>query len=94
MEIWVEFVGIPRLLAGVQEVTLSLPAGASYREVLRQLALRFPALDGQVIDADGAKLFPENKIALNGKRILTESELDLSPQDGDRLVILSVLAGG
>lgn len=94
MNILVEFAGISRVLTGVRDLPLSLAPGASYRDVIRQLGLRFPTLVGQVIQHDGETLFPENKIALNGKRILPDSALDTSPDDGDRLTLMSILAGG
>lgn len=94
MNILVEFAGISRVLTGVRDVTLTLAPGTSYREIIRQLGIRFPALVGQVIVPDGTALFPENKLALNGKRILPESEMDASPNEGDRLTLMSILAGG
>lgn len=94
MNILVEFAGISRVLAGVRDLPLSLDPGASYRDIIRQLGLRFPALVGQVIEPDGETLFPENKIALNGRRMIQNSEMDASPGEGDRLTLMSLLAGG
>ncbi len=92
--ILVEFTGIARVLTGVRDVSLASDPGTTYREIIRQLGIRFPVLVGQVIEHDGMSLLPENKIVLDGKRILPESELDTSPCDGDRLTFMSILAGG
>ena len=94
MNVLVEFAGISRVLTGVRDLPLSLEPGTSYRDLIRQLGTHFPALVGQVITSDGDALIPENKIALNGRRMIQESEMDTSPCEGDRLVFMSILAGG
>ncbi len=94
MNILVEFVGVSRVLTGEQNLTLPLAPDSSYRDVIRQLGARFPALIGQVIALDGETLLPENQIALNGKRMLQISEMDASPAEGERLTFMSILAGG
>lgn len=58
------------------------------------LANDYPALKGEVIEKDGKKLIPTNLFSLNGQKILHENNLDFTPNDGDKLILLSLLAGG
>jgi molybdopterin converting factor small subunit len=44
MEIVVEFTGLAKAIAGSQEVTLSIPDGTTYREVVRKLGESYPEL--------------------------------------------------
>lgn len=94
MNVVVEFAGISRVLTGVRDLSCSLEPDTSYRDLICQLGIRFPALVGVVITPDGDALFPENKIALNGKRMIQDSEMDTFLSDGDRLTLMSILAGG
>ncbi|MBN1922552.1 MAG: MoaD/ThiS family protein [Anaerolineae bacterium] len=94
MNVLVEFAGISRVLIGIRDFSLFLEPDTSYRDLIRHLGIRFPALLGVVITSDGESLLPENKIALNGKRMIQDSEMDASPSEGDRLMLMSILAGG
>jgi molybdopterin converting factor small subunit len=94
MKIQIEFTGISRILTGKQECSLTLEPGNSLREIIVALAKQYPALKGEVIDNDGQNLVPTNLFSLNGQKILHENNLDFTPNDGDKLILLSLLAGG
>lgn len=81
-------------MTGKQECVLTLEPGNSIREIINKLANEYPALKGEVIEKDGRKLIPTNLFSLNGQKILHENNLDFTPQDGDKLILLSLLAGG
>lgn len=94
MVILVEFAGVARYFSGVRSTSLDVEPGTSYREIVQIVATHFPNLVGYVIDHGELDLLPENKIVINGQRILPETEMNLSPNEGDRLAFISVLAGG
>lgn len=81
-------------MTGKQDCILTLESGNSLREVIVKLANQYPALKGDVIEKDGRNLVPTNLFSLNGQKILHENNLDFTPQDGDKLILLSLLAGG
>lgn len=94
MKILVELGGISRVLTGVREVPLEVADDTTFRDILAILGTRYPVLIGQVIQPDGTDLFASNMLNLNGRHMLREDQLDESPQDGDRVLLMSVLAGG
>lgn len=94
MNVWVEFTGVARVLTGAHAVPLDLQDGASFQDIVQRLGAAYPALVGQVIQPDGKTLYPSNLLNLNGKRMLKPTQMHESPQDGDHVVVMSVLAGG
>ncbi len=94
MNIWVEFTGVARMLTGTRSVPLDLQDEVSFQDIVQRLGATYPALIGQVIQPDGRTLYPSNLLNLNGKRMLKPTQMHESPQDGDHIVMMSVLAGG
>jgi molybdopterin converting factor small subunit len=94
MRIAVEFLGDARLATQTRQTELEIPPGASYRELVRLLVERFPALIGAVIEEDGETLMPANILNLNGKRTVQSEQFDETLSDGDRVTFMSILAGG
>ena len=54
----------------------------------------YPELVGDVIHPSYASLKASNMLNVNGKRMIQPSQMDECPQDGDRLIMMSILAGG
>ncbi len=94
MQVSVEFNGIFRILTKTSHLTLDLAAGTTFREIIKLLGERYPILAGEVIDPDAGGLIASNALSLNGKRMIQPAELNDAPQEGDRLIFMSVLAGG
>jgi hypothetical protein len=90
----VEFTGISRVLTGQTECPLPLDKNAKMHDVVRMISRKFPSLVGEVIEKDGKSLIPTNLFSINGEQILHEEQLQYQPKDGDRLILLSLLAGG
>lgn len=85
--IQIEFFGIPRQRAGT---AVTMAQGATLREVLTDLAIRFPRLAEACLQED--RLKPGYIANLNGDRFIADPETPLSA--GDALLILSADAGG
>ncbi len=94
IQVLVEFTGISRMLTGRMEYQLPLADGAGMMDVVRAIGCKFPPLVGEVIEKDGESLIPTNLFSVNGKQILHEGQLQYQPKNGDRLILLSLLAGG
>jgi hypothetical protein len=59
------------------------------------LGTRYPGLVGQVIDPADRTLYASNLFNLNGKHMIRPDAMaGEGPHDGDRLILMSVLAGG
>jgi molybdopterin converting factor small subunit len=87
MPVCVELFGIPRARAGVATTTAE---GDCLGDVLADLAARFPELAATCID--GRTLRPGYTVNFDGERFITDPSTRLS--DGDRLLLLSLDAGG
>ena len=94
IQVLVEFTGISRVLTGKTECQLPLAGGAAMMDVVRVIGCKFPPLVGEVIEKGGETLIPTNLFSVNGKQILNEKQMHYQPKDGDRLILLSLLAGG
>ncbi|MBN2005863.1 MAG: MoaD/ThiS family protein [Anaerolineae bacterium] len=94
MNVLVEFTGVARVLAGTQSVSLDLQDRVSFQDIVQHLGATYPVLVGQVIQPDGRTLYPSNFFNLNGKRMLKPTQMHESPQNGDHIVVMSILAGG
>jgi len=94
VRIHVELLGLSRLAAGAKEITLDLEEGTTFRDIVRLLGDRYPKMIGNVIQPDGETLQPPNIFNLNTKRMIQASRMDDSPSDGDRIILMSISAGG
>jgi molybdopterin converting factor small subunit len=94
MRIQMEFLGLSRFAAGVKEIALDLEEGTTFRDIVRMLATRYPAMIGNVIQPDGETLQLPNILNLNAKRMIQANQMDDGPSDGDRIILMSVSAGG
>jgi molybdopterin converting factor small subunit len=94
VRIHLEFLGLSRLAAGAKEIDLELEEGTTLRDIVRLLASRYPKMIGNVIQPDGETLQHPNILNLNAKRMVQASQMDESPSDGDRIILMSVSAGG
>lgn len=94
MQIKVEFSSISRFLTGRKEITLDLRKGANIGDVVSALGKAHPKLLGEIIEKDGKSLIPSNIFSVNGQKIIHESDVLYQPDEGDRLILLSLLSGG
>ena len=94
MKVSVEFNGIFRILTKTSHLTLDLASETTFREIITLLSERYPELSGEVLDSEDGGLIDSNGLSLNGKRMIQPADLDDAPQEGDRLIFMSVLAGG
>jgi hypothetical protein len=93
-QVQIEFTGISRMLTGQSEMTINIRQDTPFSEIVKLLGKKFPSMLGQIIDQNGKEFIASNLFSLNGQRIIQESEMDGSPKEGDRLILISLLAGG
>jgi len=94
MRVHMEFLGLSRFAAGIRGITLDLETGTTFRDIVRLLATRYPAMIGNVIKPDGETLHPPNIFNLNARHMIQTNQMDDSPGDGDRIILMSISAGG
>lgn len=94
MQLTIEFTGIARMLAGKSSEDMTLTDEATYRDVIRRLAKQYPEMIGILIAPGGDDFLSSNMFIINGEMGNPAMMLDEKPQDGDRLVLVSVITGG
>ncbi len=94
MRVNIELLGLARLAAGKKEIALELDEGASFRDIVRRLSEMYPKMIGNVIQPDRENLQPPNIFNLNARRMIQPEQMDESPGDGDRIILMSMSAGG
>jgi sulfur-carrier protein len=66
--------------------------GSTVRELLEDLAARFPALGAQLLENGGVAPFVN--VYLGGEDVRTLQGLDTAVADGQTLILLPAMAGG
>jgi len=94
MKVLVELNGLARELVGGTNVELTLMDGESYQGVVEALAKEKPELVGVLIDSDRKTFLSSNMFIINGDMSQPAMMMDETPQDGDRLTIISPITGG
>lgn len=92
MRLDVEFLGQARRLAQTKECLVDLPDQASFRNLLARLASLYPALVGPVIVPETFDLVSAYILNVDGR--LAVRHLDDPAQDGQRVLLMFVEAGG
>jgi len=92
--IYVEFFGVSRLVTKVKEEAFDLPEGATFRDLVRLLRTRYPKLVREVIQPDSETLRPPNVFNLDGAKMIQPEQMDDELEDQNRIVLMSMSAGG
>jgi molybdopterin converting factor small subunit len=93
-QVLIEFTGISRMLTGQSEMMINFRQGTTFSDIVKSLGQKYPSLVGQIIDKNGSDFIATNLFSLNGQQMIQESEMNGSPKEGDRLILISLLAGG
>lgn len=92
MKLIVEFLGPSRRLAQTRETTLEVADQATFRDVLCQLATRYPALVGTIILPPTFEISPAFMLNIDGRQAV--DDLTAHPAEGQHLIIMVMEAGG
>lgn len=88
----VEFFGVARLLSHTNEISLTLPPGATVSDAIAALADRLPMLVGRVINVDRAGLVDGYACSVNGLDFVRDPRARVA--SGDSIILLAADAGG
>ena len=94
MRIQVEFLGLSRLVSGQKEISLDVEQGTTFRDIVGLLATKYPEMIGNVIRPDCVTLQEPNIFNLNARRMIQSAQMDESPGENDRIILMSMSAGG
>lgn len=94
MKITIEFTGISKAIANTGEIEIEMPAGSTYRDLVKQLAVNYPGLVGILIDQDRETFLSSNMFVINGDLAYPAMIMENSPADGERISLMSVITGG
>jgi molybdopterin converting factor small subunit len=94
MKVEVEFLGLSRLVTGKRQVSLELEGPATFRDIVRELGTAYPELIGNVIRSDKQTLQEPNIFNLNARQMIQAKQMEQPLSDGDRVILMSMSAGG
>jgi molybdopterin converting factor small subunit len=94
MQVRVEMLGLSRLVTGEREVSLTMEQGATYRDIVRALSEKYRALIGNVIQSDRKNLQAPNVFNLNARQMVQSKQMENPLNEGDRIILMSMSAGG
>jgi len=80
-------------LVDQDEIGIAITLGVGLQEALRDLAAKYPRLDGKLLDGQGL-LQPRLLVFLNGRNIRTLEPSDLPLKEGDTVVLAPLVGGG
>ena len=92
MKLAVEFLGLSRRLAQTKDSLVEVGDQATFRDVLRQVGVCFPALVGPIIVPGSHDLVSSYMLNVNGRRVARD--LDERAEGAKRLILMFVEAGG
>ena len=94
MRITIEFTGITKSITESSRIDFDLPANSTYRDVIKLLAAKYPAMVGLIIDPDRENFLSSNMFVINGNLEFPAMLLDKMPADGEQISLMSVITGG
>ncbi len=94
MYVTLEFSGLAKILSGRNTLELPLQDGATYRDIVKDLAKRYPAFINILIAPDKENFLSSTMLVINGDLVNPVMILDQSPVDGENLHLMSVITGG
>lgn len=94
MKVRVDLTGLARSIVGSKPVWLDIPENGTYRDVVASLSSQFPALVGVVISPDSRDLLNANIFSKNGEDLILDEGMQGHPEEGEKLLLLSVIVGG
>jgi hypothetical protein len=94
VNIRIEFSGIAKELTETDELALSLPEGTRYRQIVKELALRYPAMVDILIASSGDEFLSSVMFVIDGDLANPVMLMDESPHEGESIYLMSVITGG
>ena len=94
MRVRVELLGLSRLVTRTPEVSLEMPNNATYRDLVYTLSEHYPGLVGNVIQSDRRNLQAPNIFNLNARQMVQSRQMDDCLVEDDRIILMSISAGG
>lgn len=85
------YCGLARRLSKETSAEIEVNDGATLRDVSAALARKFPAFLGQLIVPETYDLVEPHFFHMNGRRA---DSMDLTVREGDRILLMTVTAGG
>ena len=90
----VVFTTLARSIAGTDQLKLELPEDATYRDIVRQLAARYPDFLGLLIAEDRETFLSSNMFIIDGDLATPAIVMESKPKDGEVIHLMSVITGG
>lgn len=94
MKVTIEFSGLAKVFSKRNNLEMNLPEDATYRDIVRNLAKKYPAFINILIAPDRENFLSSTMLVINGDLVNPIMILDQTPVDGENLHLMSVVTGG
>ncbi len=94
IHISIEFTNLAKVITGTSVLEVEFAAGTTYGQIVAWLAEQYPDMIGILIQEDKKALMNSNLFIINGEMSQPAFIMEETPQDGDRLTLVSVATGG
>jgi len=94
VKITIEFTGITKSITQAAAIEFVVEQGFTYRDLVKMLAAKYPAMLGLIIDPDCKNFLSSNMFVINGNLEFPAMILDQSPSEGEHISLMSVITGG
>ncbi len=94
MKITIEFTGITKSITQAGTVDFEVPQGFKYRDLVKMLADKYPAMVGLIIAPDRESFLSSNMFVIDGDLANPAMIMEKTPREGERMALMSVITGG
>jgi hypothetical protein len=94
VKITIEFTGITKSITQAGSIEFEVPNEFTYRDLIKMLAAKYPAMVGLIIDMDGETFLSSNMFVINGNLEFPAMILDQSLSADEHISLMSVITGG
>ena len=85
---------LAKVIAGEDQLILDLPEDATYRDIVRHLAHRYPGFINLLIAEDKETFLSSNMFIIDGDLATPAMIMESKPKDGEIIHLMSVITGG
>jgi hypothetical protein len=94
MKIRIELSGVAKAITGENPIFVEIQNSGTYKDLIKNLADRYPSLVGIIISPNRDELLNANIFSKSGEDLILGEALLGRPVEGEKIFLLSVIVGG
>jgi len=94
MEIQIEFTGLAKEIIGAKQIDVKVDEGATYSDLVEELARQYPALIDILIEPNKRCLLNANFFSRGTEDVIFPSQMEEAVRPDEKLFLVSIIVGG